>query len=144
MSLPFAFWDTSALIPLCARQKQTEPARMRHAGYEIAVWWATPVEIISGLTRLERMNEINRDQYQAGMQRWQSLAKTWDTVRPSATILDRACSLLELHPLRAADALQLAAALDYFEYSTRGNVFITADQRLADSARQSGFSVEFL
>jgi predicted nucleic acid-binding protein len=52
--------------------------------------------------------------------------------------------LLELYPLRAADALQLAAALDYFEKSPKGNVFITADQRLADAARQSGFSVEFL
>jgi len=58
--------------------------------------------------------------------------------------LSRAYSLLELYPLRAADALQLAAALDYFEKSPKGNVFITADQRLADAARQSGFSVEFL
>jgi predicted nucleic acid-binding protein len=52
--------------------------------------------------------------------------------------------LLELYPLRAADALQLAAALDYFEDSPRGNVFIAADQRLADAARQSGFSVEYI
>jgi predicted nucleic acid-binding protein len=58
--------------------------------------------------------------------------------------LDRAYSLLELYPLRAADALQLAAALDYFEDSPKRKVFITADQRLADAARQSGFSVEFI
>jgi hypothetical protein len=115
-----------------------------YAGYGIAVWWTTPVEIMSGLTRLERMNEISRDQFLAGKQRGQSLAKIWDTVGPSTTVLSRANLLLELYPLRAADALQLAAAIEYFEYSPTGNVFITADQRLADAARGSGFMVEFI
>jgi predicted nucleic acid-binding protein len=144
MSLPFAFWDTSALIPLCVLQKQTAPANILYAGYGIAVWWTTPVEIMSGLTRLERMNDISRDQFLAGKQRGQSLAKIWDIVGPSTTILSRAYSLLELYPLRAADALQLAAAIEYFEYSPTDNVFITADQRLADAARGSGFMVEFI
>jgi hypothetical protein len=144
MSLPFAFWDTTALIPLCVLQKQTALANVLYAGYGIAVWWTTPVEIMSGLTRLERMNEISRDQFLAGKQRGQSLAKIWDTVGPSTTVLSRANLLLELYPLRAADALQLAAAIEYFEYSPTGNVFITADQRLADAARGSGFMVEFI
>jgi hypothetical protein len=34
--------------------------------------------------------------------------------------------------------------MEYFGDTSRGNVFITADQRLADAARRSGFSVEFL
>ena len=144
MSLPVAFWDTRALIPLCVRQRQTAPASALYVSYGIAVWWATPVEIRSGLARLERMNDINPAQFLAGKQRGQSLAKIWDVVAPSTTILDRAYSLLELYPLRAADALQLAAALDYFEDSPKRKVFITADQRLADAARQSGFSVEFI
>lgn len=144
MSLPFAFWDSSALIPLCVRQKQTKPASVLYTGYGIAVWWATPVEIMSGLTRLERMSEIGHDQFLAGKQRENSLAQVWDAVGPSTTILARACSLLELYPLHAADALQLAAALDYFEHSPRGKVFITADRRLADAALGSGFSVEFI
>jgi hypothetical protein len=144
MSLPFAFWDSSALIPLCVRQKQTDPAKTFYIGYGIAIWWATPVEIMSGLTRLERMNEIGRDQFLAGKQRAQSLAKIWDSVSPSSTILAQAHSLLELYPLRAADALQLAAAMEYFEYSPKSNVFITADQRLAYPAARCGFSVEFL
>jgi len=144
MSLPFAFWDTSALIPLCVNQKQTKTARTLYTGYGIVVWWATPVEITSGLIRLKRMNEISHDQFLAGKRRGISLAQIWDSVSPSATILARAHSLLELYPLRAADALQLAAALDYFESSPKGNIFITADQRLADAASQCGFSVEFI
>jgi predicted nucleic acid-binding protein len=144
MSLAFAFWDTSAMIPLCVRQPQTVQARRLYTAYGVAVWWATPVEIMSGLTRLERMGEIDRDQFSEGKLGAQALARIWDTVDPSRSVAAQACALLERFPLRAADALQLAAALDYFENSPQGHVLITADQRLADAARQSGFSVELI
>jgi predicted nucleic acid-binding protein len=144
MSLPLAFWDTSALLPLCVWQIQTPQARILYLNHAVAVWWATPVEIVSGLTRLKRMVEIDQDEFLIGKQRALQLARIWMPINPSASIAAHACSLLEIYPLRAADALQLAAALDYFEYSPKGNAFITADQRLADAARQSGFSVESL
>jgi predicted nucleic acid-binding protein len=144
MSLPFAFWDTSALIPLCVRQRQSSQANLLYSAYGIAVWWATPVEMISGLTRLERMMEIRHDHFLAGKQRAQELADIWDSVCPSRAIAAQACSLLEQHPLSAADALQLAAALEYFAHIVDGSVFITADQRLANAARQTGFTIEFL
>jgi predicted nucleic acid-binding protein len=144
LSLPFAFWDTSALIPLCVHQKQSKLASKLFAGYGIAVWWATPLEIISGLTRLARMKEITRDQFLVGKQREESLAQVWDIVSPSRSILIHARLLVGSYPLRAADALQMAAALGYFENSPKGKVFITADQRLADAADKGGFSVEFI
>jgi predicted nucleic acid-binding protein len=90
------------------------------------------------------MGEIDHDEFFAGKQRAQDLAAIWDSVSPSTTIAIQACSLLELYPLRSADALQLSAAIKYFGRVPRGDVFITADQRLAEAARQSGFSVEFI
>jgi len=65
-------------------------------------------------------------------------------VHESAGISSDACYLLGLHPLRAADALQLAAALEACEHQPKGFVFITADRRLADAAKETGFTVEFL
>ena len=91
MSLPFAFWDTSALIPLCTWQMQSAQARRLYAGSGVVVWWATQVEIISGLTRLERMGEIDHDEFFAGKQRAQDLAAIWDSVSPSTTIAIQAC-----------------------------------------------------
>jgi uncharacterized protein len=144
MSLPFAFWDTSALIPLCTWQMQSTQARRLYAGFGVVVWWATQVEIISGLTRLERMGEIDHDEFLAGKQQAQALSMIWNSVRPSKSIAVQACSLLELYPLRSADALQLSAAMEYFGDMSGDNVFIAADQRLADAARRIGFSVEFI
>jgi|CZKF01.1.fsa_nt_gi predicted nucleic acid-binding protein len=144
MSLPFAFWDASALIPLCVLQIHTPQARVLYLNYAVVVWWTTPVEIVSGLTRLKRMSEIDQDEFLIGKQRALDLARIWMPIEPTSSIAARACSLLELYPLRAADALQLSAALNACEDKPQSNVFITADQRLADAARQSGFSVEYI
>ena len=39
-----AFWDTSALVPLCVQQQPSTAVRALLEQYEIAVWWATSVE----------------------------------------------------------------------------------------------------
>jgi len=110
----------------------------------IVAWWATEVEIRSGLTRLRRMGSIPPRQFLDGKRLAEKLIRDWLSIHESANIAPNACRLLELHPLRAADALQLAAALEACEHSPLGFAFITADQRLADAARQTGFLVEFL
>jgi hypothetical protein len=107
-------------------------------------WWATEVEIRSGLTRLNRTGLIPPEQFLAGKRLAEQLIRDWLPIHESPAIAPSACRLLELHPLRAADALQLAAALEACEHSPSGFTFITADQRLADAARQTGFSIEFL
>jgi hypothetical protein len=144
MSLPFAFWDSSAIIPICVPQIQTKQARALYKCYGMVVWWITPAEMISGFTRLLRMGQIGSDQFHAAKQSANELAMTWDSVHPSSRILSHACALLEVHPLRAADALQLAAALENFEHKPAGRVFVTADIRQAEAARVCGFSVELI
>lgn len=144
MSLPVAYWDSSALVPLCVPQMQTTQACALYETYGVVSWWATQVEMISGLTRLERMGQITHEQYLVGKQLVRDIVRDWISADSTGNIAVDACSLLELYPLRAADALQLAVALEACEHKPRGYVFVTADQRLADAARQSGFSVEFL
>jgi predicted nucleic acid-binding protein len=144
MSQPVAYWDSSALVPLCVPQVQTTRASALYESYGVVSWWATHVEMISGLTRLERMGQISHDQFLVGKQLAQDIVRDWISAGSTASIAVDACLLLELFPLRAADALQLSVALEACEHNPQGYVFVTADQRLADAARQSGFSVEFL
>jgi hypothetical protein len=49
--------------------------------------------------------------------------------------------LLRVHPLRAADALQLAAVMIATEENVRRVPFMCFDDRLADAARLEGFEV---
>jgi predicted nucleic acid-binding protein len=142
MNLPLAFWDSSALIPLCIQQAQTERATAYFADYGVVVWWSTPVEIISGLTRLVRMGQASDNEFLAGKKLAQIIAMTWIPIQPSLKIAAQASSLLELHPLRAAVALQLAAALEWCEGKPKGKVFLSFDQRLREAAALAGFTLE--
>ncbi len=54
---------------------------------------------------------------------------------------ERALRLLSSHHLRAADSLQLAAALVWAREQPRGRVFISLDSRLGEAARREGFTV---
>jgi len=142
MSPELAFWDSSALIPLCVQQSQTKRATTLFAAYGVAVWWSTPVEIVSGLTRLLRMGEIDEEEFLAGKHVAEIVAATWVVIKPSAKIATEACSLLERYPLSAADALQLAAALEWSENKPKGEVFLSFDQRLREAAGGTGFTLE--
>jgi len=51
-------------------------------------------------------------------------------------------TLLELYPLRAADALQLSAALEWCEGAPKGKVFLTFDKRLGEAAGLAGFTLQ--
>ncbi len=48
---------------------------------------------------------------------------------------------LRVHPLRAADALQLAAAFTASERRPASLEIVTLDERLADAARKEGFTL---
>jgi len=144
MSLPLALWDSSALIPLCVTQPQSKTAESLFKKYKVVAWWATEVEIRSGLVRLVRLGSIPQSQFQAAKGLAAKLVSGWVSAHESTAIANSACSLLEVHPLRAADALQLAAAFEVCEHSPRGFVFVTGDQRLAEAARASGFTVELV
>ena len=98
--------------------------------------------MMSGLTRLERMGQISHDRFLLGKRIAMEIAESWISVGSSESIADAACSLLELYPLRAADALQLAAALAWCEGEPKGNAFLTFDERLREAAGSAGFALE--
>jgi predicted nucleic acid-binding protein len=62
-------------------------------------------------------------------------------VLPSDSLRDEAERLIDRFPLRAADALQLAAALSWCIGRPKGRVFISGDRQLLDAARELGFHV---
>ncbi len=106
------FWDASAIVPLIV----DEPARERllalvEADPVMFVWWGTPVELVSALSRREREGTLSPAMTAAAVDRVRRLERSWQQVVPSDLLRLRAQRLLRVHPLRAADSLQLAAAL---------------------------------
>jgi predicted nucleic acid-binding protein len=134
-----AFWDASALVPLCIVQGATPSVVTLYKSYPAVVWWATPVEIASALARLLRTREINSSECANARQVAAALADEWSVIQPSNALRDHAMRLVDRYDLKAADAMQLAAALEWCEDVPRGEIFLTADQKLREAAVLSGF-----
>jgi len=106
-----AFWDASALVPLCVPGQAELRGRHLLAEYKPVVWWGTPVEMAGALARLRREGHLTPAQAEAARQRLAMLRRTWREVQPGPEVRELAEDRIERHALRAADALQLAAAL---------------------------------
>jgi predicted nucleic acid-binding protein len=136
------FWDASAIVPLVALEKETGEYRTLLAeDTDIVVWFLTPVEVISALTRRLREKSLKPMEFSRAKEHLATLEKAWSEVISVERVRERARRLLETHPLRAADSLQLAAALLTSEETPQGFPFVTLDQRLGDAAEKEGFDV---
>ena len=137
-----AFWDSSALVPLCVRQSLTPAAISLYQGYEVVIWWATPVEIASALARLLRMQQLDSKQWLKANKLAMDLADAWSVIQPSDSLRGKATELVKLYDLRAGDSLQLAAALEWCEQAPQGRLFLTGDTKLREAALLSGFDTK--
>jgi predicted nucleic acid-binding protein len=136
------FWDSSALVPLCVEEPATKPLlALARAGDPMIVWWASLTECDSALARLERDGALSRDGVDAAFRRLDVLKRAWIEIEPRDEIREIARRLLRLHPLRAADATQLAAAHLAAERRPATLEVVTLDDRLHAAAAKEGFLI---
>jgi predicted nucleic acid-binding protein len=136
------YWDSCAIIPLCFKEPFSESVRfMAKEDEDLVVWWGTSVECCSAFARLRRENKISMDEERTLRGRLNMLAETWDEISASDEVRILACRLLLKHQLRAADSLQLAAAVIWTGKSPEGFDFVCLDKRLREAAQAEGFTV---
>lgn len=136
------FWDSSALVPLCIEQPATPVAEALYDDDpDLAVWWTAPVECVSAFARLRRSHHLDRAGETTARDQLETLRSLWIEVQPVAELRDEALRILDAHTLTAADALQLAAGLEWIGGDPGGGSFVTFDARLGDAARREGFDL---
>ena len=107
----------------------------------MAAWWGTTVECRSVFARLAREPGSKFKGIRRAAESLEDLARTWLEILPSERVRETAVRLLAVHPLRAADSLQLAAALVWSGMPPRGHVVTCLDRRLRKAASLEGFTV---
>ena len=136
------YWDSSALVSLIVRESDTEQReRLQRQDGGIVTWWGTLIECASALSRLQREGSLDSRSLTLGADKLRRSAANWLQIRPSERLRQRALRLLRLHPLRAADALQLAAALVACDDDPTVLALVCSDQGLSDAALTEGFVV---
>ena len=136
------FWDSSAIVPLLLREKSTTAIRKLYdADPEMMAWWGAEAECVSALARLERASPSVGPAVEDALGRLDALRRSWHEVQCVLTVREAARRLLRVHDLRAADALQLAAAIVASENRPSTMELVCLDQRLAGAARREGFRI---
>jgi len=136
------FWDSSAIVPLCLREANTGLMKsLLEKDEEMVVWWATRVECLSALTRQQREGALPTEAEQKARSVLQVLAAGWSEVQPTQVLRRRAERLIAVHPVRSADAFQLAGALVWAQDSPQGFEVVCLDRNLRQAASKEGFSV---
>lgn len=127
---------------MLAPHSSTRPVRsILQEDRDLIVWWATEIECVSALSRLERQQSLTANGVAEAYRRLHRLKAVWIEVEPVERVRDTARRLLRTHDLRAADALQLAAALIAGEGLPESLEFVTLDRRLSESADREGLAV---
>ena len=136
-----AFWDASAIVPLCVHEVASRTAQSQLRKFVPVVWWGSLVEVHSAICRLHRQKQITDVEKQGAMARLRLLGRGWREILPGDQLRELARELSDEYFLRAADSLQLAASLIWCEQRPSRRNFLCGDQRLSHAARTLGFSV---
>ncbi|HEY1161423.1 MAG TPA: hypothetical protein VGE83_12375 [Terracidiphilus sp.] len=83
-----------------------------------------------------RLTSTGRVQAQVALD---ELRSNWQELLPTDELRSQAERLIDRFPMKAADALQLAAALAWCGGRPRARAVISGDAQLLDAARQLGF-----
>ncbi|HET6476377.1 MAG TPA: PIN domain-containing protein [Thermoleophilia bacterium] len=136
------FWDSSAILPLFAREAHSDAVEALVADDSaMIVWWAAHVECASAVHRLRREGVFSPAEAVHLLARLTVALDAAEVVQPGEELSSVALRLLATHPLRAADALQLAAALVWSRGRPDGREFVCLDERLSTAALLEGFTL---
>jgi predicted nucleic acid-binding protein len=137
-----AFWDTSAIVPLCCQQNLSQSMRKRwRETARVVVWWGTTVEVRSAISRLHAEGVITAKGRQQALARLEVLRQEWHEITPSEKTRRLAEGLPDAYGLRALDSFQLAAALVWCSEKPKNRIFVCDDAKLSAAAQTVGFTV---
>ena len=136
------YWDASALAPLVIEEEASELALgWLRSDTEIALWGLTRLELVSAVERRVLEGNIPTSARQPALRLIERITADAHEITDLAAVRMRALPLLARHPLRAADAAQLGAALLVADPDPASLVMVVLDRRLAAAAEREGLVV---
>lgn len=134
------FWDSSAIVPLIVAEASSPAMQRLYADDPVVVtWWSTEIECVSAVVRRQRAGRLPGTVASMAFARLHALRNGWHEVEAGDEIREAAKRFLRVHDLRAADAVQLAAAFFAAEARPATLELVCLDARLREAAQREGF-----
>jgi predicted nucleic acid-binding protein len=117
------------------------------ASHRIMIAQITPVEVVSGVMRQQRESALSAQAaHAARLLIDRHASREYMIIGLTPQIVQQAENLLEAHPLRAYDSIQLASAIETDMRLTAAEleslIFVSADSRLVVAAKSEGLLTE--
>ncbi len=136
------FWDSSAIVPLLIKEVNTKAVqKILEKNSDMIVWWATEIECVSAIVRLEREKKIDSNIVEIAMSRLDNLKEFWHEILPVEQVRTVARRMLRVHSLHAADSFQLAAAICASNGQPSTLDFVCFDNKLLRAAEREGLRI---
>jgi uncharacterized protein len=136
------FWDTSAIVPLIVNEPKSGTMRsLQGEDSDLVTWWGTRAECISALNRRKREGSLSSTDVTDARALLDRLSGTWAEMQPTQVVRALAERFMDTHPLKAADAMQLAAAYRWAAEQPGGYEFVSLDGTLRSAAAAEGFTI---
>lgn len=140
--MAFYYLETSALVKLYVREAGTDRlVRLVDSPetHQFALLSLAQVELRSAVRRRERAGDLDGRAVTKLLERFDlHLGTIFVRQGMSDSVLDMACAVLDRHPLRGYDALQLAGCLILKSAAPSDPVFVCADHQLLQAAEAEG------
>lgn len=139
------FLDTSSATKLYVSEIGTSEmvALVQHPDtHNLAILSITVVEFRSAVRRRQRTGSLDEAQAAVALTEFHSQLRDRIDVRPVTNdVFSLAEELIDRHPLKASDAIQLAGCLMLRAVSSEAPTFVASDHQLLRSAAGEGLSV---
>ena len=147
--MDFYFLDTSAVIKAYIREVGSNyiTGLLGNSDNVLFVAVITGAEGIAGLNKRHRMGDISTNDWNTAQSGFlKDYRHRFKKTEISKSVIDKAISLLNRHPLRGYDSVQLANALLIHDLLQRRQkvslTFVCADKLLCNIASNEGLNVE--
>jgi len=136
------FWDASAVVPLIVEETTSPLVRgWVEEDEDVALWAFTRVEVASAIERRAREGRLSAAQRAGALKRIAAFTDAAHEVTDLLAVRSKTLPILARHPIRAADAAQLGAALIVADPDPSALTMVVLDRRLADAAAREGLDV---
>ena len=140
-ALRLGFFDASALVKAYVLEPESVSVRRGLSEGIVAVSRLSHVEVASALGRRWREGLLSDKEHAAALAAFATDVERWVIVELTDAVARHACQLIDMHALRAGDAIQLASALEARDRmpGVFGS-FVAYDVRLCAAARAEGLT----
>jgi hypothetical protein len=138
-----AYLDTCALVKLYVKEPGSAAVRAACDRSEaLATSRLSYVEAHAAAARRAREGDLSQKAKARFAENWERDWQNYAIVEVSEVVCRLAVELAGRHPLRAADAVQLASALFLRESARQSILFLCFDERLVAAAQAEGLAVD--